>query len=294
MARAARLRTFALLAVLGAASAGCSGFFYFPERRALGEPRQPFQEVRIPTRDGLTLSGWFFPAQGDARGTIVQFHGNAGNVTSHFRQLAWVTRYGYSLLTFDYRGYGQSPGEPSQPGLELDALAAIDFAERLPRARAEPDLVLYGQSLGGAVLLHAYASVRERSRVRALVVESTFHSYQEAAASVCWRTPVLLPFTGFAYAWVSDAYAPSPVIGSVAPTPLLVIHGDHDEVVPVAFGYAIYRQAREPRELWIVPGGGHVEAMRRVDFRARLIAYLERPALTTSGSCSSATARSAP
>jgi fermentation-respiration switch protein FrsA (DUF1100 family) len=276
MAFGARVRAFALLASVGVSSAGCSGFFYFPERRALGEPRQPFREVRIPTRDGLTLSGWFFPAQGAARGTIVQFHGNAGNVTSHFRQLAWVTRYGYSLLTFDYRGYGQSPGEPSQRGLELDALAAIDFAERLPRASTGQDLVLYGQSLGGAVLLHAYASVRERSRIRVLVVESTFHSYSEAAASVCWRTPLLFPFTGFAYAWVSDAYAPASTIGAVAPTPLLVIHGDHDDVVPVAFGYAIYRLAREPRELWIVPGGGHVEAMRRVDYRARLIDYLER------------------
>jgi uncharacterized protein len=118
--------------------------------------------------------------------------------------------------------------------------------------------------------------VRDRSRVRAVVVESSFHSYKEAAASVLFRQPLLFPFTGFAYPLVSDAYAPSGVIERVAPTPLLVIHGDADRVLPAAFGRAIYAQAHAPRELWLVPGGGHANTMRRPVYRTRLLAYLAR------------------
>jgi len=266
-----------LVCALALHCCGCSNLFYFPSHAEYARPTVPYVRVRIPTADGVELSGWLLPAHGEQLGTVVQFHGNAGNITSHFRSLEWVTAHGYALLTFDYRGYGSSAGTPSQAGLELDALAAIHYAQALPRGSAEPDLVLYGQSLGGAVLLHAYASVRDRRRIRALVVESSFHSYEEAAASVFFREPLLFPFTGFAYALVSDAYAPAGQVGSVAPTPLLVIHGDKDRILPPTFGVALYRLAREPRELWIVPGGGHADTMRRPVYRQRLLDYLRDP-----------------
>jgi fermentation-respiration switch protein FrsA (DUF1100 family) len=275
MAAGRAVARLAAALALALGCAGCSGLFYFPAQREFGRPAEPFTAVTIPTADGLCLSAWLLPARGRARGTIVQFHGNAGNITSHFKNLEWATEEGWALLTFDYRGYGASPGVPSQAGLEQDALAAIRYALSLPAVR-DRDLVLYGQSLGGAVLLHAFDSVRDRRRIRAVVIESSFHSYKEAAASVLFRQPVLFPFTGFAYPLVSDAYSPSGTIERVSPIPLLVIHGDHDSVLDADFGRAIFAQAREPKELWIVPYGGHVDAMRRRDYRRRLLAYLER------------------
>ncbi len=255
---------------------GCSGFFYFPSRGLHGWPEQPFEELEFHAEDGVRLHGLYFPAQGESRGTIVQFHGNAGNVTSHYESLVWLTERGYAFFTFDYRGYGVSErARPSQAGLELDAFAAMSVAEALPRARAGRDLVYFGQSLGGAVLLHAYAERPSRERVRALVIEGSFHSYEEVASSVLYRHWFLFPFTGFAYPLVSDEYAPARTIARVSPTPLLVVHGTADRVVPPAFGQAIYDLAREPRELWLVRGTDHLRTWNREAARELLVAKLD-------------------
>jgi fermentation-respiration switch protein FrsA (DUF1100 family) len=270
------LRLLALLAS-SALLAGCNGLFYFPYRGVYALPEGPHRDVRIPTEDGLELHGWLLPARGEQRGTVVQFHGNAGNVTSHFLSLEWVTEHGLALLAFDYRGYGRSPGRPSPAGVDRDARAAIRFARTLPRGAWSSDLVLVGQSLGGAVLLSTYGRlpVQDRERVRAVVVEGTFHSYSEIAASVLWRTGVFLPFAGFGYALVSDAYAPARYIARVAPTPLLVVHGERDRVVPFAFGRAVFALSAEPSQFWRIRGAAHLRAFASAREQERLIAYLE-------------------
>jgi fermentation-respiration switch protein FrsA (DUF1100 family) len=256
--------------------AGCNGLFYFPSRRLYDWPSQPFENVSIATEDGETLHAWLFAARGKPRGTVVQFHGNAANVTAHFQSLVWLTEHGYSLLTFDYRGYGRSTGVPSPRGLAEDALSVMRYAQSLPVQSAGAHLVLYGQSLGGAVLLHSYPQLEPRTRVRAVIVEGTFHSYQEIAASVLYRHWLLLPLTGLAYTVVSDETSPSAWVGRVSPTPLLIIHGERDPTIPPAFGRALYGLSAEPHEFWIAPEGGHIDAMTQPDMCRRLLRYLER------------------
>lgn len=261
--------------LFAAATSACNGMFYFPSRGLHGYPTRVFHKVELEASDGVKLRGWLFPAQGEKKGTFVQFHGNAGNVSSHFKALSWVTQCGYSFLTFDYRGYGESAGYPWPEGVRRDALAAIDYAHDLPRGSEEKDLILYGQSLGGAVLLDAYPHVRDKRRVRLLVVEGSFHSYQEVAASVLWKSWLFLPLTGLAYATISDDHAPYRSVAKVAPTPLLIIHGERDDVVPLSFGLSLYRLARPPRTLWIVPGGRHIDAMSRPEYRRALLDFVE-------------------
>jgi uncharacterized protein len=275
---APRRRSRLALAMLAStALAGCNHLFYQPYRGVYALPAKPYRSVRIPTEDGLTLHGFWIPARGEPRGTVVQFHGNAGNVTSHFLALEWVTNHGLSLLAFDYRGYGRSPGRASVEGLDRDARAAIHFAQHaLPQGTWEQDLVLIGQSLGGAVLLTSYGRLEDRRRVRAVVVEGTFHSYSEVAASVLWQSGAFMPLSGFAYALVSDDYSPAPFIAEVAPTPLLVIQGGRDRVVNPRFGRVIHALAAEPRELWEVPWAGHLRVFTSRVQQARLIRYLER------------------
>lgn len=207
-----------LAALTASAAASCSHLVYMPSKNVVDAPREMPEDLWFHTSDGVRLHGWWLEAHGARRGTVVQFHGNAGNITSHFAQLEWVTRHGYDLFTFDYRGYGRSEGVPSQAGLNRDARAALALARTKSAKGMRPDLVLYGQSLGGAVLLRALADEPDRSRIRSVIVEGTFNSYREAAASVMYQTPAGLAFAGFAFTVIDDDYAPAQHVASLSPT----------------------------------------------------------------------------
>lgn len=275
-----------LLALAAAASVGCSGFFYFPSPRVTDPPELPgihFEKQRVTTSDGVRLEAWWFtPRARTPQATFVLFHGNAGNLTHHVGSLGWVLDEGFALLAFDYRGYGRSEGRPSQAGLYRDALAMLAHAAELPTGSWQPDLVLYGQSLGGAVLMRALPDSPHRHRVRAAVIEGSFHSYQEIASSVAWRTPILFPFTGVAYVAVSDRFAPAAHIARIAPLPLLVIHAAHDPIIPFAFGQAIYDLAAPPKALWSVRSHQHIRATALPEVRQALLAWLEQAGTPTS------------
>ncbi len=269
------MRSLALLILL---LPGCTGLFYYPSREVYSLRPSNADDVAFRASDGVLLHGWVLHAEGgDPRATVVHFHGNAGNLTGHVRQLAWITRHGYDLFEFDYRGYGTSEGAPNPEGVNRDAVAAIEYANRELAPRSHMRLVAYGQSLGGAVMLRALGDTGTRNLI-AVIVESSFNSYQEEAASLLYRTPILFPFFGLAYTLVSDRYAPAPCVAAISPVPLLIIHGDEDPIVDVRFGRVLYELARDPKELWIVPGGGHIDALT-VDggaYRQRLLAYLDR------------------
>jgi fermentation-respiration switch protein FrsA (DUF1100 family) len=275
-----RLCFLASLLSIAFGATGCNGLVYFPSRHLYGIPRAAYRDVVLEAKDGVGIHGWYFPpANGEApRATIVQFHGNAGNISSHYRSLAWVVQEGYAFFTFDYRGYGRSGGVPTRRGVYLDALAALDWTlSDAPSGTLGRDVVLYGQSLGGAVLLRALADVEDRKRVRAVVIESSFASYQEAAAGVLYRTPLLAPFTGFAYALTNDDYAPAAYVAGVSPIPLLVIHDVFDDVVSYRHGVSLYRLGAAPKRFWATHRGGHVRSTEDFDLRRALLAWLEAP-----------------
>jgi hypothetical protein len=258
---------------------GCNNWFYFPSRQLYSVPRIEHRDVLFRAADGVELHGWFFPARAGTlpRGTVVQFHGNAGNLTAHYLSLAWLTAEGYALLSFDYRGYGRSGGFPTRDGLHEDAIAAISWATaNAPRTARAQDIVLYGQSIGGAVMLGGIGSARDLSRVRAVVVEGSFHSYEDVAAGVLWRTPILFPFAGLGYALVDEQWSPAVGVARVSPIPLLVIHDVYDPVIPAEYGAALYRLARHPKTFWVTQRGGHIQATEDRDLRGALLQWLDR------------------
>ena len=274
---------------VGLASPGCTHLFYHPtDAMYVKEPAKLDglrQELQLTSSDGVKIAAWWIPSRTGkpARGTIVQFHGNAQNMTAHFIAVNWLADEGYDLLTFDYRGYGISEGSPSQKGVELDAQTAIRYA--LARTPLDPSgaahVTLYGQSLGGAILMHAYPTLTraERARVRCLIVESSFHSYTAIARDVLsrsWATWLLQPL---AYLLVSNLTSPEHVIEQIAPTPLLVVHGDQDPVVPLEFGKRIYELADPPKKLHVIAGGGHLIAGPNGRARAReaIIDWIANP-----------------
>ncbi len=277
----------ALLGLALLSFAACSGLFYQPGKVRKTDPSDlgmEYQDVRIESAGGRKLHAWLFPPGNGAeeRGTIIQFHGNAENISSHFMSLAWVTTQGYNFITFDYSGYWDSDGAPGQRTLNEDALAALKYAVEFNRVRAaetgrKPVLAAYGQSLGGTVLLRALADFSERREIDAVIIDSSFPSYQDIAReklSILWETWLFQPL---AYLLVSDAYAPEKTIASLSGTRILVIHGTEDKAVPIHHGRRIFELAKEPKEFWEVPGGRHIDSMVRHDgkYRRMLVEYLE-------------------
>ncbi len=274
------------IALLAAALPACTHLFYQPQRMGFYHPADfgfANEDVLFESSGGRKLNGWYFPPAGGAeeKGIIVQFHGNAENISTHFLSLAWVVKYGYGLFTFDYSGYGASEGSPSQQTLNEDAVAALTYAEGLLKARnpAGPKkvLVAYGQSLGGAVLLRALADFPRRASIDTVVIESSFASYKEIARQKLSQHWFTWPLQPLAYLLVSDAYAPEDVIPSLAGTRILVIHGSDDAVVPIRFGKRIFELAGEPKTFWEVPHGHHIDAMtvHGDEYREKLIAFIE-------------------
>lgn len=271
-------RGFLLFVLAAALLAGCTQLFFQPYRQHVRTPADiglAYEDVRLKTADGVALHAWWLPAKGAARGTILFLHGNAENVSTHIGSVYWLPERGFNVLLLDYRGYGASEGTPSMAGAQADIEAAMRYLLDRPgidRSR----IVIFGQSLGGALASYYVAHSPHRAHIRALVVESAPASYRDIArekAAGFWLTwPLQWPI-----AWsVSDDYSPVYTMARISPIPLLVIHGERDAIVPLHDGQRLYEAAQEPKELWIVPGGGHIGAFLRPEYRERFVAYLGR------------------
>lgn len=271
----------ALCYILLFSLSSCSGLFFFPSREQFIDPAKyglTHQEVSFSSHDGTHLSGWMFPSKtAEVKGTVIQFHGNAENMTSHFQSLVWLVYHGYNLFTFDYRGYGTSEGEPTIPGVNLDAQAAYAHIIQSPEAGNTP-IILYGQSLGGLILLKALEKFPDRSKISMIIVEGSFLSYQEIAREKMNNIWLTWPFQHLAYLFFSDEYAAMESIKKISPIPLLVIHGNQDNVIPYEFGQEIYNSAKHPKSFWSIKEGNHIDTMLRHGgiYRNKLVKYLDK------------------
>lgn len=249
-----------------------SRLVYFPEigRDIAATPQAyglDFESVNIATEDGETLHAWWVPAK-DARGTILFFHGNAGNISHRIDYLLMFRRLGYATLIFDYRGYGKSTGSPSEEGTYRDAAAAWRWLTQT-RGIGPGDIVFAGESLGGAVA--SWLAVRHAPP--ALVLLSTFTSAPDLGAQVYPFIPVRL-ISRFSY----DNLANLRQIKA----PVLVAHSRDDDIVPFGHGKRIFEAASEPKQ-FLEMRGGHNDGFvfMREEWVKALAGFLERHAGTS-------------
>lgn len=255
-----------LLAPLFCVLCGCSSFFYYPSRSVfykIDDLKVHTEVVQFSGANGVSLSGLYLAppkiksSELLKRPIVVQFHGNAQNLTSHFASLYWLLNYGYDYFIFDYEGYGDSEGHPSPKNTVQDGLAALDWVQK--RFPGRP-MVIVGQSLGGAVAMRAVIDSKNKYPIALLVVESSFDSYRAIARDVLSRSWLTWLFQPLAYVFVSNAQSPGEKIAEISPIPMLVIHGKKDPIVPYRFGERIYAAAHDPKELWSYESPGHVVA----------------------------------
>ncbi len=261
---------------------GCTNLFYQPTREEYFAPSEKVglhcEDISFESLDKTSLHGWWFAAQGDrpAKGTVIQFHGNAENMTSHFLSTVWVVKEGYNFFTFDYRGYGASKGSPYPAGVHQDALAAMEFVRKRV-SNQDHSVILYGQSLGGAIALRALEDVTNRNFIRAAVIESSFLSYKSMGMEALSRFWLTWPIQWMSFLLVTDAYSPKKQFSNLAGIPILYIHGEKDPIVPISQGKMLFDAAPEPKCFWSIDSDvhGHLMSVEKGKYRKDLIHFLE-------------------
>ncbi|MCX5794552.1 MAG: alpha/beta hydrolase [Elusimicrobia bacterium] len=263
------------------ALAACTSVFFQPTRRFYVAPEEfklEYETVRFRSQDGTGLTGLYLHAStAPVRGTVIQFHGNGENMTSHYAYAAWLAARGYNVFAFDYRGYGASQGIAGMRGAVEDGMAAVDYV--MGRPDVDPARVaVWGQSLGGALAIAALGS-RRGPAVRALVLESTFDSYRDMAQdalSRSWLTwPLQWPLSRLL---ISDRYRPARYVDRLPPCRILVMHSEADQVVPFRLGQRLFSRLPEPKEFWRVERARHLEIFGDYGavYRPRLTEFLDR------------------
>jgi abhydrolase domain-containing protein 13 len=186
-----------------------------------------FEELIIPTNDGEKLSAFYIRGPRGGRNsnvTVLMFHGNAGNI-GHRLPIArmLISSTGCNVFMLEYRGYGLSTGEPDESGLNIDAQTALEYLRDRAETR-DHKLIIYGQSLGGAVAVRLVAKNQNRHDICGLILENTFLSMRKLIPSI------MPPAKYFALLchqiWPSDSLIPNITV------PTLFLSGLQDEIVP--------------------------------------------------------------
>jgi pimeloyl-ACP methyl ester carboxylesterase len=222
-----------------------NSLLYFPSRAIVQTPEGAgldSRELSLETDDGARLHGWWIGARSESLGHLLLCHGNAGNVGDRVLHAALLTAAGFDVLLFDYRGYGHSSGRPDEEGTYRDARAAL--ACLLEQPGIDSARVFYlGESLGGAVAVNL---ALERPPA-GLVLLSTFTAVRELGHLHYPLLPASL---------IPDAY---PTVRRIARlrAPVLILHGDRDDIVPLAQARAVFAAAPEPKLIHVFSGAGH-------------------------------------
>jgi len=219
-------------------------FVFFPDRR-VGPAPVGVDERWLAAEDGVRLHAWHSPAR-DAGPVLLWSHGNAGNIDSRRTLLAALAARGLGVLAYDYRGYGRSEGAPSERGVYLDAAAAFD--DLVARGTDPATIVCFGESLGGAVSIE----IATRRRCGAVIVVSAFTRLADVGRR----------HYGPLGSLAGDRFDSLSRLPRVA-TPVLVAHGDQDEIVPFELGERLFAAAAPPKQFFRIAGAGHNGALGR-------------------------------
>ncbi len=228
-----------------------------------------FENVYFQTSDNLTLHGWYIPSASEL--TLLWFHGNAGNIGNRVWNIKELHQnVGANIFIFDYRGYGRSQGTPSEQGTYVDGDAAIAYLS----SRSDINLskiVFFGRSLGAAVA----TEMAIRNEPYALILESGFPSIQAMAS----QTYPFIPGIGYLTKIFSKTKYDTIYKLSQVTSPVMIIHGDSDTIVPYQFGLELYRVVNSPKTFYTVGDGDHNNTYRvgGKEYYDAIVEFLSNP-----------------
>ncbi len=215
------------------------------------------KDVWLEASDGTKLHAWWIVAPNAGSATL-HLHGNGGNITHRELSAQNIIAAGSSVLLLDYRGYGKSDGQPSEQGLYRDAEAAYDFI--VSHGFRPEQILIHGESLGTAVATWLAA----RKPCGGVVLEAPFTSAKAVAGRV-------LPLLGPALIRGFDSLRRIKQVRA----PILIVHGDRDEVIAYEFGQQLFAAANEPKSFWTISGATHndLHVIGQSEFPSRLAEF---------------------
>ena len=220
---------------------GCQSLFYYPDQIDYGLSKESTggREVWIENKNShQKIHAYYFSASAGQAGAtnqksnsiVVYFHGNAQNLTSHYRNRFFLTQAGFDFFIFDYPGYGWSEGTATTKGTVDSSLEVLNWLkENFP----EKSLIVYGHSIGGIIALRSLEEWPHRGRVESIILDSTFPSYIKMAQTLLSRSWLTWTMQPLAYLVISDAWAPHFLVTNI---PTLVIHGRDDTLLTPSGG----------------------------------------------------------
>ena len=221
-----------------------------------------YEDIVCFTEDGERIAGWYVPAP-HARGTVLLFHGNGGNIGHRLHIIGLFRSLGWDVCIIDYRGYGASTGRPTESGTQRDARAVWNYL--VTERGLRPDqIVIHGRSLGGAVAAVLAAEVRPAG----LLLEATFTSVPDLGQKLYPYLPVR---------WLCRFHYNTLACMPGIRCPVLVAHSRQDDMIPFQHGERLFAAAREPKT-FVTLDGGHNDGEDQTapPYRAALVQFLDR------------------
>tara|TARA_B100001996_G_scaffold90556_1_gene67294 strand:- start:534 stop:1250 length:717 start_codon:yes stop_codon:yes gene_type:complete len=201
------------------------------------------KKVKIKTYDGIDLLGWFHKKDLKKFKTIVYFHGNAGKLENRIHKLNHFKDMDVNFLIIAWRGFSGNDGKPSEEGLYIDGNSVIKWLKNL--GLLEEDIIIYGESLGTGVA----TEIAQNNNFAGLVLETPFTSMTEAAKNFYPYIPVGI--------LLKDKYENDKKINNIN-IPVLVMHGEADQIVPFWMGKKIYEIANQPKYSYFTKYDDHM------------------------------------
>lgn len=223
---------------------GQDSMLYIPGDRTLrmkpSDIGLKYEDVRLETADNVVIHGWLMTVD-KPKGVVIFCHGNAGNISHRVDNLRLFAELGFSVLIFDYRGYGQSSGKPTEAGTYLDGEAVYDYLVEVKEIKPEK-IVVFGRSMGAAIATY----IASKRKCGGLIIESAFTSVPDIGQQLYPFLPVRL-LSRYSY----DSKARLKTIHC----PVLVAHSPNDEIIPFSHGEQLFQVANQPKSFLTMKGG---------------------------------------
>lgn len=256
---------------------GCTYLLFHPERELLMAPDIigiKYDDIYIQSDNNVKLHGWKLYAKNETKGTVLFFHGNAENISTHIGHVYWLTEYGYDVIAVDYRGYGHSTGQPHLEGMLNDINSAIAHVVEHVTDNG-PGVVVVGQSLGGSLAVTAVAQSELKNKINALVVVGAFSDYHKITRQVLERSWLTWLFQWPLSFTINNEFSPEKYIANISPVPVLIMHGINDDVIPVSHADRLFEFALDPKYIEKTMGDHNHIFESRLN-RELLVKYLDK------------------